>query len=154
MSISYGMIPNGSVADALTGIVRSCEKNWLAVIRSLDSSRETDDLAKVLAFHQLAYDLINGNVCLTIDHLRIALAAEAFTGFDEVWMIAGPPPATDLASMPRATSESTDFSSGVPDGLSSTMKETNCVLILGDGCGLNYATTSQQIEDALVGETQ
>jgi hypothetical protein len=40
------------------------------------------------------------------------------------------------------TSDSVDFNQRLPDGLEAYMKESRCVLALGDGCGLNYATWS------------
>lgn len=42
-----------------------------------------------------------------------------------------------------------DFSEGLPFGLEDWMLETRCVLVLGDGAGLNYATTSRELHERL-----
>lgn len=149
ITLTHGMIPDGNVSDALHRILRLPWHDRLAVVRSIDSASTTTDLTKALAFHHIAYDVINGNVCLSAEGLQKAASGGAFTGFDEVWIVAGSPPALDLASLPSATSDGADFSTDVPEGLSSTMEQINCVLVLGDGCGLNYATTLPQLRDAL-----
>ena len=149
---THGMIPGDNVGDALTRLLHVCGHDWLAVVRSIDSAYSTEDLAKALAFRRLSYDVINGNICLSVKTLQKAVSEWMFTGFDEVWIIAGPPPAFDFGSLPSATSDGADFSSDLPEELSHVMVETNCVVILGDGCGLNYATTSQQIQKDLAGK--
>jgi hypothetical protein len=145
------MIPSGNVGDALTRILRLRGHDWLAVVRSIDSACTTGDLTKAIAFHHLAYDVINGNVCLSVETLKQAMSGGAFTGFDEVWIIAGSPPSSDLASLPNATSDGADFSSELPEEVRSAMEQMSCILILGDGCGLNYATTSPQLHEELAG---
>lgn len=149
ITVAVGMTPDGNVSDALLRILRSRGHDWLAVVRSIDSASTTAELTKSLAFHQIAYDVISGNVCLSIENLQKAVSGGAFTGFDEVWIIAGSPPAFDLASLPSATSDGADFSADVPEELLRTMEQINCVLILGDGCGLNYATTLPQLQEEL-----
>jgi len=147
-TVTYGMV-RGHVSDALLRILRLRRHDWLVVIRQIDSASSQEDLTKALAFHCVPYQLINGNVCVSIDAVQSAVE-ELFTGFDEVWIVSGKPPSFDLASLPHATSESTDFSSGVPDEVLSAMDRTNCVVILGDGCGLNYATTAEEIQQEIV----
>jgi hypothetical protein len=142
------------VGETLTRILRVRGQDWLAVVRSIDSSHSTDGLSKALAFHHMAYDVINGNVCLSIETLQKAVSEEVFTGFDEVWIIAGSPPAFDLASLPGATSDGADFSSDLPEELSRAMEQTGCVLILGDGCGLNCASRSQELLEEIAGGTR
>jgi hypothetical protein len=143
-SLAHGMMPGGNVCDALMRILRLLRHDWLAVLRSLDSNCATGDLAKALQFHHIAYDLNNENVCLSIETLQKAVDEGVFTGFDEVWIVAGSPPAFNLASFHSATSDSADFSLDLPKDLPSAIKQTDCVLILGDGCGLNYAVAQQQ----------
>jgi len=112
-----------------------------------------------MEWSKLPHDLVNGNICLSLEQLKTAMADGLFTGFDEVWIINGPPPAFNLESLPMATSDGRDFSLDSPKDLildfpkelSSTMEKIHCVLILGDGCGLNYAATSEPLRDALRG---
>ncbi|MFG0256850.1 MAG: hypothetical protein ACF8GE_03005 [Phycisphaerales bacterium JB043] len=144
---THGMMPGANVCETLTRVLRLRGNEWRAVVRSIDSACTTGDLTKALAFHRIAYDVINRNICLSLDALQNALSNDVFTGFDEVWIIEGPPPAFDLAPLPYATSDGADFSSKFPEKLADAMEQTNCVLILGDGCGLNYCATYQQLQE-------
>lgn len=150
ISLTRGMIPGDNVCDALTRIFRLRGHDWLSVVRSIDSTCAADDLAKTLTIHRVGYDVINGNICMSMDALEQALSAGVFTGFDEVWIIAGLPPASDLSMLPSATSDGTDFSLEMPEELSRSMEQIKAVLILGDGCGLNYATTIHQLWEELI----
>ena len=49
----------------------------------------------------------------------------------------------------RVTGDSIDFREGLPLGLEDWMLEARCVLAVGDGGGLNYATTSQELHERL-----
>jgi len=49
----------------------------------------------------------------------------------------------------RVTAETVDFREGLPLGLEDWMLECGCVLALGDGVALNYATTSQDLHEQL-----
>ena len=122
----------------------------MAVIRSIDSASTCESVAEALDFHSVDFEIISGNVCLSIENLRKAISTEAFSGFDEVWIISGPPPAFDLTPLPTATSDGSDFSSGIPDELSNAVEKTRCVAIVGDGCGLNFVTTDRRIQKELV----
>ena len=151
MSVAYGMLPGGTVGDALTRVLmRSCAQGWVAVVRSIDSSSSMDDLVRILAFHCIAYEVVHGNVCLSMSDLQKALDAGVFTGFDEVWIISGRPPAMELSQLPSTTSDGTEFSRGMPEGLPTAMEKMNCILIVGDGCGLNYATSNEYIREAIM----
>ena len=49
----------------------------------------------------------------------------------------------------RVTADSVDFREGLPLGLEDWMLECGCVLAVGDGGGLNYATTSRELHERL-----
>jgi hypothetical protein len=49
----------------------------------------------------------------------------------------------------RVTAEQVDFREGLPLGLEDWMLEAGCVLALGDGTALNYATTSQELHEQI-----
>ena len=49
----------------------------------------------------------------------------------------------------RVTGDQMDFREGLPLGLEDWMLEARCVLALGDGGGLNYATTSLELHERL-----
>lgn len=141
----HGMMAGRHVSDVLAGILRLCSCDCVAVIRSIDSASSQDDLARSLAFHSVPHDVVNGNVCVSIGDLQIALGADVFSGFDEIWITLGGPPSIDLRHLPGATSDATDFSGGIPGELRDAMARANCTLVIGDGCGLNFATTDESI---------
>lgn len=49
----------------------------------------------------------------------------------------------------RVGAEAADFREGLPLGLEEWMIDTDCVLVLGDGSALNYATTNADIHEKL-----
>jgi hypothetical protein len=49
----------------------------------------------------------------------------------------------------RVSADSVDFREVLPLGLADWMLETGCVLAVGDGVGLNYATTSLELHERL-----
>ena len=49
----------------------------------------------------------------------------------------------------HVTADSVDFREVLPLGLEDWMLESGCVLALGDGAALNYATTSQDLHEQL-----
>jgi len=149
VSPTHGMMIRGHVSDALVRILRVRELAWIGIIRSVDSASSQDDLTAALTLHHVPYDVINGNVCVSIDTLGIAMERGLFTGFDEVWIVSGNAPGFDLSPLPHATSDGADFSSCIPGELSLGMEKANCVVILGDGCGLNYVTTTQHLQEVI-----
>lgn len=49
----------------------------------------------------------------------------------------------------RVSADLADFRETLPLGLADWMLETHCVLVVGDGGGLNYATTSADVHERL-----
>jgi hypothetical protein len=145
----HGMVPDRHVRDVLMCILQMRGQNWTAIVRSIDSATSVDDLITTLAFHRVPHDVNNGNVCVSIDALQKGLDAGLFTGFDEVWIFSDNPPTFDLGPLPSATSDATDFSSSVPSELTNAIEKTNCVVVLGDGCGLNYATSDKRVQEEI-----
>lgn len=146
----YGMLPNENVADALVCILPLCKEKWIAVLRSIDSANSQNELSRILDFHAVPHEVNNGNVCVSIRDLQKALDVGVFTGFDEIWILAGDSPNFNLNQLHSATSDSTDFSKNLHNELLIAIEKTNCILIIGDGCGLNYATTDKQIQETIV----
>ncbi|HEV2105283.1 MAG TPA: hypothetical protein VGU27_06085, partial [Candidatus Eisenbacteria bacterium] len=50
----------------------------------------------------------------------------------------------------RLAPDHVDFTEGTPLGLEEWMVDAHCVLALGDGAGLNYATTSRELHERLL----
>ena len=49
----------------------------------------------------------------------------------------------------RVAADTVDFREGLPLGLEDWMLEARCVLAVGDGAGLNYATPSEELHERL-----
>jgi hypothetical protein len=49
----------------------------------------------------------------------------------------------------RISPDLVDFGEGTPLGLEDWMTDIGCVLVLGDGAGVNYATTSPEVHERL-----
>jgi hypothetical protein len=49
----------------------------------------------------------------------------------------------------RISADLTDFREGTPLGLEEWMVHAHCVLVLGDGAGLNYATLSRDLDEKM-----
>jgi len=49
----------------------------------------------------------------------------------------------------RVTADHVDFRDGIPLGLEEWMLDSQCVIVLGDGAALNYATTDREVHEKL-----
>ena len=71
-----------------------------------------------------------------------------FRGFDEIYLCAEWN--EEFETFPtRITSDLSDFSEATPLGLEDWMLEAGCLLALGDGAGLNFATPDHEIAERL-----
>jgi hypothetical protein len=146
--MDFGFRADLRVADALRLLQDVLSPAHVVVIRSVDSARESDALKRVLDFHRISYWIVNGNFVLTLavvsqnlDHL--------LTGFDEIWVFETVPE-MNLNDVACVTSDAEDFSAGLPDSISLAFCTTACVVILGDGCGLNFVTANSSVAERLV----
>lgn len=146
---SFGHIPHAHVPEAVEAILSTCKPPGIAVIRCLDSSNDATAIARVLDAHQVSFQILNGSVCLSTTDLQLAIYAGAFVGFDEVWLLAGDRPASQMFAYSNITSDGKDFSREEPRDLRHAMRESGCIVALGDGCGLNFATSSNDISESL-----
>lgn len=146
----FGRIRGLTLADVLDRVLRLCVPRATAVVRGIDSARSSCDLRRILDFHNVTYEINGGNVCLDADSLNEAVAREVFTGFDELWIFREMKSDLNLVDVPPATSEVTDFSIKLPQEISDTFSRNDCLLVLGDGCGLNYFTSDSRIADVIV----
>lgn len=144
-ALIYGMLPGERIASVLPRLRQFVAENWICVVRSIDSIRDPEDLAYCLTSHGLPSNSDDGNVFVSGATLQKAVATGVLTGFDEVWVFLEAPPTECLDEVPSATSETTDFANGVPKELRQAIARTHCLLVLGDGSGLNFATTVERI---------
>ena len=86
------------------------------------------------------------------DLLRAVNVPGLMAGFDEVWLFDHGRPNKEVPLGIVLTSDAVNFNEQLPEGLETYMRETRCVLALGDGCGLNYATWDGEWHTWLVEE--
>ena len=145
----YGFLRHLRIREELTKTMDFFSEDLIAVVRSIDSGHSRESLEKAMKFHDLSYDVLNGNICLSRKNLQCAISDKLFTGFDEVWLFAGFTPKKDLSEVPAATSDGQDFSENLHLEILEAFHETECFVLLGDGCGLNYLTNNLAIAEEL-----
>ena len=117
-------------------------------IRSLDSTVAIESLRHILNLQCVPFSQTNGNILISRESFYVALSKNVFTGYDELWFFQSEP-SKDLFGLPRATSESEDFSVAIPTQVIDCMRETQCVLLIADGNGLNYITDNPAVIELL-----
>ncbi|GAB4225551.1 MAG: hypothetical protein Tsb0021_00460 [Chlamydiales bacterium] len=140
----YGFLNGKSVSSVFTDIYDHYLNHLVSVVRSIDSSHLENKLEKILDYHNAHYIKINGNICLTNEDLLKAISLEVFTGFDELWFFENYPDKS-LGDIPGATSDGQNFNDEVNSKILNTFHNTNCILLLADGCGLNFLTNKSVI---------
>jgi len=136
-AIWHRHVPAASIGDALDLALELAGPNSLVVVSCIDSGHGAQAVRRALSFHGVPHELVHGNVVLTRAGVERARAQAAFTGFDEVWVFAGSTPHEDLSELSK------------PSDLLDAARRWRCLLVAGDGCGLNYITTDARIARAL-----
>lgn len=89
-----------------------------------------------------------GTLLLDPGELEHCASIGLFGGGDELFV--GTEWDDEFEAFPgRVGAEAADFREGVPLGLEEWMLDSACVLVLGDGAALNYATTSAEVHEKL-----
>jgi len=145
----HGRVPGVHASEALSAVFEHLDPAWSAVIRCIDSARDSAEVAKILSHHGVQSRQVSGNTVISVDELKTVLKRNILNGFDEIWFVSGDSPVASLANIPPATSEGADFSTGPPSEITAVMITSDCVLVLGDGCGLNYATNRIHLAEVL-----
>jgi hypothetical protein len=124
----------------------------VALLTVLDSTSAIADLPSLvpnLRSSGLAFAEVDRDVLVDIPTLLALIHDddhEWFTGFDEVW-ICSSKPARGKPDNLRMTGDRPLETE--PSGLASWMRTSTCVLGLGDGDGLNFATFDAALADLL-----
>ena len=145
----FGKLPSGTVGEMLLKVWDLLDTSSVAVIRSIDSARSLDDLRRTLSFHEVPCYINAGNVCVDMRDLSPAVATGVFTGFDELWLFRNRELTAELVDVPGVTSDGIDLSQGIPKPLSEVIERSHCVLVLADGCGLNYVTSDDRVAQTI-----
>lgn len=89
-----------------------------------------------------------GTLLLDPGELERCASIGLFGGSDELFI--GAEWNDEFEAFPgRVGAEAADFREGTPLGLEEWMLDAQCVLVLGDGAALNYATTSAEVHEKL-----
>jgi hypothetical protein len=134
-----------SIRDLLRADTSELTRFTYWLVTSIDS---TTDLTRhataqaIVAQHASCAFLGQGVLIPGKAVASIAAHFDLFNGFDEAWLFAIKPDTSKPAGLSTVAPLNLG-SDAVPPLLASWMKQSTCSLALGDGVGLNYATTSE-----------
>ncbi len=140
----------GHIESAISSIVQDLpaliHDSPYMLITSIDSSRDLHTLttiAQLITDCETGEFIENSLVVKGNEFYELPGIHELFHGFDEVWLF----PAHPLSALPAEVwlTGPLDISNEIPNGMIHWMKQTDCMLGLGDGIGLNYITPELNI---------
>ncbi len=141
----------GSISDVLDAGLDVLPAFEMAVIQVLDGTDRPGEWPAVrrrLRAEGIRCVQHRGVLLLPPGELDQIASVGFFRGFDEIYLSAEWN--EEIEAFPgRITSDLVDFSEATPIGLEDWMLEARCVLALGDGDGLNFATPEADIAERL-----
>lgn len=148
--IHFGCL-DGTVSDVLDAGLEMLPVFELAAVPVLDSTDRPGEWPAVrrrLRAEGIRCAQNRGVLLLPPGELDQAASIGLFRGFDEVYLCSEWN--EEFEAFPvRITSDLSDFSETTPLGLEDWMLEAGCLLALGDGAGLNFATPDSEIAERL-----
>ena len=129
-----------SVESALEKLLPLCSVDVVCAIRCLDSSTDTDLIVRAIRSLGTSCLTVAPVVCLDKESAKKVLRAGLFNGFDEIWLACQASHFELLAEVPALTSDAMAFSMSVPRELLELLERPAQLTVLGDGCGLNFAS--------------
>ena len=143
------IIENFSVSTVLGELF--FEDEFIAVLRSIDSSRSVEDIVRILNFHEIEFLINNFNVCLIADALKDSLKKELFTGFDEVWLFKAQLPQICLEGVPYSTADAMYEKNQMDPKTLEVFENVRCELLLADGVDLWVAAREKKVFEFVLG---
>ena len=141
----------GTVSDVLDAGLELLPAFELAAVPVLDGTDRPGEWPAVrrrLRAEGIRCVQTRGVLLLPPGELDQAASVGLFHGFDEVYLCTEWN--EEFEAFPtRITSDLCDFSEATPLGLEDWMLEAGCLLALGDGAGLNFATPDPEIAGRL-----
>ena len=148
--IYFGCL-GGTVSDVLDAgleILPAFELAAIPVLDGTDRPGEWPAVRRRLRAEGIRCAQNHGVLLLPPGELDQCASVGLFRGFDEVYLCTEWN--EEFETFPvRITSDLSDFSETTPLGLEDWMLEAGCLLALGDGAGLNFATPDAEIADRL-----
>ena len=141
----------GTISDVLDAGLEMLPAFELAAVPVLDGTDRPGEWPAVrrrLRAEGIRFAQNRGVLLFPPGELDQCATVGLFRGFDEVYLCAEWN--EEFETYPtRITSDLTDFSEATPLGLDDWMLEAGCLLALGDGAGLNFATPDHEIAERL-----
>ena len=132
----------------------ACLAECFLVVDILDSSSRVASLSRwtrQLDDAEIAWNAVDGRVVIAPDAVpRLVATGKTFYGFDQVWLCSRMPRAGEILAG-RFTSDAASFEAGVLEPLRAIAGQPWFVALLADGCGLNFATSSDVFRGAVTG---
>jgi len=138
----------GEVVDAGIDLLPDFELAAIPVLDNAERPGEWPAVRRRLRAEGIRADQHRGALLLPPGELDQFSSVGMFAGNDELYLCAEWN--DEFESFPgRITSDLLDFTEGTPLGLEEWMIDTGCLLALGDGNGLNYATLDASLVERL-----
>jgi hypothetical protein len=153
--IQFGCLA-GTISDALDAMLDVLPAFEMAVIPVLDGTDRPGEWPAVrrrLRAEGIRAAQHRGGLLLPPGELDQCASIGLFRGFDEVYLCAEWNDEFEVFPG-RVTSDLADFREATPLGLEDWMLEAGCLLVMGDGDGLNFATPDVEVAERLRGRFQ
>lgn len=138
---------DSSIGDFIAKFPELFEGFAHVLITSLDSTRQLQEDGMIKDCG-VPHRFLNGGVVFEGKAIKyLHKMEEMFSGFDELWcfrtkVVTPLPSGVELVSPFEITTE-------ITEAVKHWMRESKCILGLGDGTGLNYVTTDEKVAIAL-----
>lgn len=137
------------VLDAGIELLPAFEMAAVPVLDGTDRPGEWPAVRRRLRAEGIRFVQSRGVLLLPPGELDQCATVGLFGGFDEVYLCTEWN--EEFEAYPtRVTTDLCDFTEATPLGLEDWMLEAGCLLVLGDGAGLNYATPDRDISERIV----
>jgi hypothetical protein len=136
---------DGTVGELLRSQMGLLPSSTSVLIRSLDSDRRPENLAKYLGREGFHGKVLQPGVLFARSQLEGLLARPGvFTNFDEIWLVSDVDEHVILPKTVVLTSSVDRFQRGLSPELVAAFSVLRCCLAVADGNdGLNYVTTDE-----------
>ncbi len=149
--IHFGSL-RGSVADVVDAgidVLPHFEMAAGTMLESMERPGEMPAMRRRLRAEGIRPTDHRGVLLLTPHDLERAASVGILSGGDEIYLLAEWN--DEFEAFPgRVGGEAIDLSEGTPLGLDEWMIDAGCILALGDGRGLNFATADGELADRLI----
>jgi hypothetical protein len=147
--VHFGCL-RGTVADVIDAgvdVLPHFEMAAISILEGTERPAEWPQMRRRLRAEGLRLAEHRGVLLLTPGDLERAASIGILTGSDELFLC--PEWIDEFEVFPGRIGEGQDFTDGTPLGLDEWMIDTGCIIALGDGVGLNYATLDAQLDARL-----